>query len=302
MAEELLDKLKERSQLTQASATKYSNTLLWDQYDPSDPDLVFDMKVFLVWFNNALLPSFEGKGDTALFTIEDEIVVYLNRSTAMVQGTKTLIFSLTRCPIYNQNKWRFQDVTNFKHHYMAYKVPIPNMAKDKEGNPKIEFKEKNLADIWLNNQNRRIHLETTFEPDRNIKDPRFLNLWMGYRYPMKAIDEAAQYRSARNAAIEFLKFVYETHCYGSWTYFVYLISWMAVKLRHPSTKMSTAISLFSKTQRVGKGFTWNTFGRLFGQHYATTTSSQDIVGRWTAFKDNKALIFLDEVSGRMTAA
>ena len=295
---EALDQLQSRNKQAQTSVNKYTNTALWEQYDVSDPDLIFDLKTFLAWVNDALLPSFEGKGEQALFSIEDEIVAYLNRSTAMVLGTKTLIFTLSKCPIHKQNKWRYQDSTNFKTIYMAYKVTVPTMAKDKEGNPKMEMKEKNLADIWLNNPNRRIHYETTFEPDPTLKDSRFLNLWMGYKYSMKSIEEAARYRAAREAAIEFLKFVYETHCFGSWTYFVYFISWFAVKLRHPSTKMSTAMALFSKTQRVGKGYCWNTFGRLFGQHYATTTNSEDIVGRWTAFKDNKALIFLDEVSGR----
>lgn len=294
---EALDQLHAKNQQIKNSVAKYSNSALWGQFDVSDPELVFDLKTFLAWVDTALMPSYEGKGEQALFSMEDEIVAYMNRSTAMVQGSKTLVFSLTRCPIYKQNKWRHQDCQNFKLTYCAYKVHVPSMGKDKEGNPKIEFKEKNLADIWLNNPNRRIHYETTFNTDPELKDDRFLNLWMGYRYSMKAIDEAAQYRSARNAAIEFLKFVYEVHCGGSWTYFVYFISWMATKMRNPAIKMSTAIALFSKTQRVGKGFCWNTFGYLFGQHYGTTTNSDDIIGRWTAFKDNKALIFLDEVSG-----
>ena len=302
MASAVYDELLKKSQSRLELLQKLKQRELWSLVDVTAKESVFDYVAFQEWWVNTVLPNFATKEDKELYALEADIVFYMNRSICFVSSGKPCYYVLKEHTIFKQNYWCPMTEDDFKKAFRAYKVPFPvpshGEGEKSKGN-KEKTRDRSLYDIYSKSDLRRVHDDVVFCPRESgeTTDPRYLNLWMGYKYPVTGLlsmEEAAKDPRARGTCMMFLEHLYRVHCGSSKTLFNFVMDWFSVKMRDPGRKMSTTICLYSKKQRVGKGFTIGIFGDLFGQHYAQTTDSHDITGRFTTVTDNLVLLFLDE--------
>lgn len=304
---DVFQQFAEQIKKQEAYYSKYSKEHLWQLSDPTDPKTVFDFTEFMKWLSNDLIPNYTKRDEEGLLRITDEIVFYMNYSNCFVNGSKPCYYILKPHWIYrDQNYWCPVSEEDFKKTYKVYSLKLPQSVekpnKDGTVTTTIKLVSTDLSKIYTKSAMRRQHQDAIFDPFSDPTDkfsPEHLNKWMGYRYSIKQMEESINDPVAVDTCIEFLKYVYHIHCAGSALIFRYLIDWFAIKMRNPGLKMSTALCFFSKRQRVGKGWTVNVFGHLFGQHFAQTNNQVDVTGRFTTFQDDTVILFLDEVRTRI---
>lgn len=254
----------------------------------------FDFVSFTQWYAETL-KKYRSNADVDWHGISWEIASYMNRSICFVELDKPVYYVLSWHTIHKQTYWKQMLVSDFKTQFSGYPVTLISYKK-KDGVDVMCRKDTNLYDVYFNSPVKRIHRDAVFQPltETTEPDPTVLNLWMGYRWPVAQMREAAKCPVARQTCFDFFKLFFDVHCKKSPTLFNYCVDWYATKMRHPGRKLSTSITYYTKKHRCGKGWFVNHIGYLFGQHYSQTNNSDDVTGKFTSMHENVVLFFLDE--------
>lgn len=75
----------------------------------------------------------------------------------------------------------------------------------------------------------------------------------------------------------------------------YIEQWLAHKLKHPGTKMNTALVIWSDAQGVGKNLFFETFGEIIGPKHSCVIEQKDLVSDFNSWAKNKLFVIGDEV-------
>jgi hypothetical protein len=140
----------------------------------------------------------------------------------------------------------------------------------------------NKVEYWLRHPAHRTYDGLIFQPGRSRCDPRFYNLWRGFREEPKKGDCSL-----------YLTHLKDNIACGNEEFFLYLMAWMANIVQSPGNRPGVAIVLRGK-QGTGKGVFAKGFGRLFGPHFAHITNSHQLVGRFNALLKKAVVVFADE--------
>lgn len=147
------------------------------------------------------------------------------------------------------------------------------------------------GDAWLRAPERRTYRRLVFAPPHSPfpASAEDYNLWRGFAVPASADSpEVAQRHVAR-----YLTHLHEVVCSDNDHAFHWLLDWMADIVQHPGRLSGKAVALRGK-QGSGKSAAIEAFGALFGQHFLSVSSSEQIVGRFNAHLSGKVLVFADE--------
>ena len=135
---------------------------------------------------------------------------------------------------------------------------------------------------WLQDYNRQtIMLENlVFKPNGIVK-PGQINTFRGFNFK----------RDERNpdkiiAHIEML-------CNNNEKLFYWLLSWMAIQVQRPGTKLATSVIMHGK-QGTGKSMLWHCFGDMFGEYFYTINQNL-LESNFNQWASRKTFVLAEEV-------
>ena len=77
----------------------------------------------------------------------------------------------------------------------------------------------------------------------------------------------------------------------------YIEQWLAHKLQHPGTKMTTALVVWSKAQGVGKNLFFETIGQIIGEKHYGVIAQRDLLNAFNPWAKDRLLVIGEEVLG-----
>ena len=140
---------------------------------------------------------------------------------------------------------------------------------------------QSVPDYWLTHPRRRQYEKVVFEPGAPANDDVF-NLWQGLSC-----------EPAEGDCSLYLAHIRDNICDGDSVAYEYLLDWMAHAVQKPEELPGVAIVLMGR-QGTGKGVFVNEFGKIFGDHFKTVSSSEQLLGRFNGVLADSVLIFMDE--------
>tara|TARA_R110002153_G_scaffold274041_1_gene446814 strand:- start:2379 stop:4949 length:2571 start_codon:yes stop_codon:yes gene_type:complete len=146
-----------------------------------------------------------------------------------------------------------------------------------------------IADIWINNINRRQVLKIGFDP-RDNPDQDIFNIWKGMRISK---ENASQYEDFN--CDEVLYHIKNRLCDGDDENYNYVLNWLAHLLQKPWIKMGVVICLRSSKEGAGKGILLNLLRKIIGDnHYFQCNNLEQLTGSFNGIGEGKLLINPDE--------
>ncbi len=147
---------------------------------------------------------------------------------------------------------------------------------------------KKPADVWLEAEGRRTHDRITFAPPGAPPiGPENYNLWTGFVC-------SPDIRPAPERYIpRYLEHWTDVIADGKTERAEYVLDLLADCVQRPGRPIGKALALRS-TQGTGKSVAIASFGRLFGRHFITVSSREQIVGRFNGHLSGKVVVFADE--------
>lgn len=150
------------------------------------------------------------------------------------------------------------------------------------GNKRLIVDEKtvNIADLWMQHEQRRQYSRLVFSPERDI--PSCYNLWRGF---------AVEPRPGKCDL--YLKHIKDNIAQGDPIVYRYILAFMADAVQHPARLPGVAF-VMRGDEGVGKGVFASEFGRLFGQHFVQVSQTRHLVGNFNAHLKDALIVFADE--------
>lgn len=144
-----------------------------------------------------------------------------------------------------------------------------------------------LGEWWLSHPQQRRYDEIVFAPPPRKATESDYNAWKGFAVP---VDEEP---NPEKRCARFLDHLYQVICSSNELYFAYLLDWCGITVQRPGVPIGVAVVLRGESG-AGKGTFVDSFGGLFGPHYAQVSSQQQITGRFNAVLARRIVIFADE--------
>ncbi len=139
-------------------------------------------------------------------------------------------------------------------------------------------------DAWSKSKDRREHLGLTFEPGKGLIVGERINTWRGW-----AVEPRAGDVQPWNDLLDFLL--------GAGTpERRWVEQWVAYPIQYPSSKLATAIVIWSPAQGVGKSLLGETVSRLYGEHGRTITAIE-LHDKFNSWADRSLFILGEENAG-----
>lgn len=139
-----------------------------------------------------------------------------------------------------------------------------------------------LGKWWVKNTYRREYDTVIFDPTKPKEFNKCINLWEGFAvksYPGK-------WKLT-------LKHIYKVLANKDRTKFLYIIRWFAWMIQNPGEPAEVAI-VFKGKQGAGKGFIFNQFIRIFGQHGLAISNRKHLTGQYNGHLKLISFLFADE--------
>jgi Family of unknown function (DUF5906) len=137
-----------------------------------------------------------------------------------------------------------------------------------------------MGHAWLMNPKRRQYKRIVMSP--LVDRPGCYNLWRGFSVDPTPGDWSL-----------FRDHILGVACDGDTTVYEYVLDWMATAVQFPDRPAGTSI-VMRGDEGSGKGYLVRMYGRLWGRHYQTVTSSKHLVGCFNGHLRNCILLFADE--------
>ncbi|PIS00293.1 MAG: hypothetical protein COT84_08475 [Chlamydiae bacterium CG10_big_fil_rev_8_21_14_0_10_35_9] len=199
-------------------------------------------------------------------SIEDQVIEEFNKKYAVVHSSSTYIL------IEKKNKVIFDKKNSLEVlHSNDFFIPSGDSKKPIKKFP-----------FWMNHPNRRTYKEgIVFDPTRQGHYGNQYNLFKGHTVLPK-----------QGNCNLYWEHVYCNICNGNDAHYNYVRKWMASIIQKPKV-LGTALVLRGK-QGTGKNVFVEHFGKLFGQHFLTLTSLDQVCGKFNAHLQYAYLIFANE--------
>ena len=143
---------------------------------------------------------------------------------------------------------------------------------------------------WLKNPKRRQihHSDLIFDPASAMRDGAYINTYKGL--PLTAVrnDDAC-------SAIRDLTWSLCNQNKQDWQW---LISWLALPLQRPGTKMATAVLMHSPKQGSGKSLLFDTIMRALHGCHSVTVTQHELEDIYTVWQSEKTYAVFEEVMPR----
>ena len=212
----------------------------------------------------------------SLIPLEKEVKELNEKHAVVTTGGKVCILNEDYDPALKRRDISLSSIQDFKHRYsnrkVSYKKPDGNLTS------------KRLGSFWLDHPERRQYEGIIFSPnnDPNNIHSKYYNLFKGF--PIK---------SEEGDCNLYWKHVHEVICSGNEELYSYVRKWMAHAIQKPSELPLIAIVLRGK-QGTGKGVFVEAFGKLFGSHYLSVFSMNQVTGRFNSHMKNLLLLHANE--------
>jgi hypothetical protein len=206
-------------------------------------------------------------------------VAKLNEKHFVVNGMTKMLVGTEDGP---HSPVTFQTFMAFRERYLNHYVQVP--AGD--GTRTVS-----AGDAWLRSPERRTYSNVVFSPPCSPFPAREddYNLWRGFA----VLPSAENPSVARRSVTRYLAHIHEVVCSGDDRAFHWFLDWMADAVQRPGKLSGKTVALRGRAGS-GKSLLFEAFGGLFGQHYLSVSTSDQIVGRFNAHLSGKILIFADE--------
>lgn len=148
-----------------------------------------------------------------------------------------------------------------------------------------------ISRMWMSSTRRRTYDGVVFAPEQQV-NPRFYNLWRGFRFtplPEEQEPTDAQKRGV-NALLEH---TYENFCQGKAELFRWLIGYFAHLVQRPWEKPLVALVIRGE-RGVGKDSLLDRMGALVGGHYLQCSRERYLHSQFNAHLENLLLFGLNE--------
>jgi hypothetical protein len=145
------------------------------------------------------------------------------------------------------------------------------------------LKEVPVSKAWIEWPQRRDVAALTYEPGKYTMIGGHLNVWPGFACDPKAGDTRLWSQLLDNL-------------FGNekisrrW-----FEQWCAYPIRHPGTKLSSAVIMWSKIQGLGKSLIGSTLARIYGANYSLI-GQRDLESSFNGWATNKQFVMVDDVS------
>jgi hypothetical protein len=218
-------------------------------------------------------------GDRVLYGQRRRIMNYIKYDVGLFEDEKTVAV----------DEWVTRDKSNFAQAVVMYQVPIPTISR--EGN--VSWKNKKLADLWMDWCGKRVYESEVNEPDPARVDSTMFNRWTDLIINEQRALAFVQRRNwTREKCMEVLR-PWINHNFhiladGNLEHYNYQQRWWA-RIIKKKIKNKTAILVMSD-HGAGKSAVAERMVDIFGPvHACTISKSEELMGN---FNDHLALKIL----------
>ena len=157
----------------------------------------------------------------------------------------------------------------------------------------ISLVERSLGDIWETHELRAKRHSLIFNPTpsyfASAPSPDFyLNQWQGFRWTRDQVKDYTNW----DLLTPFMNHIRLTWCYKE-EEFKHIIAHWAFMFQKPWMK-DELCEVIGGTEGTIKSWVYDAIGFIVGKHYAHLQNPEDLVGEFTAARENMILIFADE--------
>jgi len=141
-----------------------------------------------------------------------------------------------------------------------------------------------LGKWWLHHTDRKQYKTIIFDPSAPKEHNGCLNLWEGFAVTPKQKNNGWKWT---------LKHIYKIQCNSNPEKFNYVIKWLAWCLQNPAERPQVSI-IFKGKQGAGKGFIFDYFCKIFGQHSMNISNRELLTGKYNGHLYRLVFLFADE--------
>lgn len=146
-----------------------------------------------------------------------------------------------------------------------------------------------LGKYWLEHPQRRTYSTVVFDP----KKPKEFKLTEESPFPIYNMWEGFSVTPAKGNWKRMRTHVWDVMCNKDKTKFKYVMRWFAWCVQNVSERAEVAV-IFKGKQGAGKGILMSQFAKIFGPHYMTISSSEQLTGRFNNHLRKCIFLFADE--------
>lgn len=202
--------------------------------------------------------------------IEKRVIEELNKKHAVVHTDRFYILTEKPDPNFGGINFTLESKQSFKDTYE---------------NQTVEFgtgKTSTKTNIWLKSPQRRQYNGIVFQPNLEVEDIRYYNIWKGFSVkPKKGCCE--KYKAHTKNIV----------CGGNVKHYDYLWKWCAKLMRKPHELAETAPLLLGDPG-TGKNTFVNALGKILGGHYLPLDNIDQLLGKFNFHLKNAVLIHGNE--------
>lgn len=175
----------------------------------------------------------------------------------------------------------FQTFGAFRERYLNQPITITGA----NGRTKV----LTAGQAWLESPARRTYRRVVFAPPgAKPAAPDEYNLWRGF-----AVSPLPDPRAAEGLTRRFQTHLREVVAGGSPDTYAWLMDFFADMVQTPGRPSGKSLALVGKSGS-GKSMTLEAIGTLFGHHFLSISSREQLVGRFNGHLSGKILVFADE--------
>jgi hypothetical protein len=175
---------------------------------------------------------------------------------------------------------KFMDVGRFTKLLYANRHYMDTITKGKS----TTQVRKPLAPRWVEWEHRAEVEKIIYEPGKPREHNGCWNVWPGWGCQPKRGEMGPWH-----ALMDFL--FKDQHKIREW-----FEKWCAYPLQHPGTKMYSAVLLWSREKRMGKGLAMYSLMKIYG-HNAIEINNKTIKGDFNTWAKNRQFVYADEIRG-----
>lgn len=150
-----------------------------------------------------------------------------------------------------------------------------------------------IFNLWKRSENRLEYKRIVYDPSKIGHSNGNFNRYNGLRYDPEECRRCYEKTEVQEKLQRLLDHALKILCNNNEEHYLYVMRWMATKLKYPHKKLQTCL-MFRGMEGSGKGIFINYYGHLFGDHYAAINDIEKAVGRFNKIIGDKLMLFFDE--------
>lgn len=150
-----------------------------------------------------------------------------------------------------------------------------------------------IFNIWKRSENRLEYKRIVYDPSKIGHLNGNFNRYNGLRYDPEECKQCYEKKEVQEKLQMLLDHALKILCNNNEEHYLYVMRWMATKLKYPHKKLQTCL-IFRGMEGSGKGIFINYYGHLFGDHYTVINDIEKAVGRFNKIIGDKLMLFFDE--------